>query len=162
MHFRSYNYRHAESILNANYRLKKEIEQVLSELELEPPRRVPRNGAVPVHRQIQQAFQQRGWEAEVLASRRMRKRHFFDLYKDRVAIEIELSNRELLYRDYLRFLLAEAEGRIDVGMILLADYPDAAFPAGGLRTLPRLEQVVDDLNCLRGVVGVPLWVVALE
>ena len=57
----------------------------------------------------------------MLVSPRTTKRHYFDLYKDRVAIEIELSNRELLYRDYIRFLLAEADDRLDVGIIVLLD-----------------------------------------
>ena len=130
MHLRTYEYRHAESILNANHRLKKEVERILGRMELKVPPsygfRQPRDASCP-HSQIQLAFQHQGWKAEALVSPRTAKRHHFDLYKDRVAIEIELSNRELLYRDYLRFLLAEADGRLDVG-----------------------------------VIGVPIWVVALS
>ena len=37
LHLRTFEYRHAESILNANHRLKKEIERVLTRLELELP-----------------------------------------------------------------------------------------------------------------------------
>ena len=163
MHFRSYDYRHAESILNSNYRLKKQIERILSDLELDLPRPyAPADGARP-HVQIQQAFLRHGWEAEVLVSARTLKRHHFDLYKDRVAIEIELSNRELLYRDYMRFLLAEADGRIDVGILLLLD-EDAryAHPAGMRNGIPRLKDVVGDLTSLRTVIGVPIWVVAIS
>jgi len=162
MHFHTYDYRHAETILNANLRLKREIESVLTGLDLDFARPHPANGC-SAHRQIQQAFLRQGWEGEALVSRRTRKRQFFDLYKERVAIEIELSNRERLYRDYLRFLLAEAEGRIDVGVILLVDYAACTFTTPGMRApLPQLAQVEDDLRCLRAVVGVPIWVVALH
>lgn len=166
MHLRRYEYRHAESILNANHRLRKEIERILTRLELElPPSygpRSPRDASRP-HRQIQQAFVSHGWKAEVLVSPRTGKRHYFDLYKDRVAIEIEISNRELLYRDYIRFLLAEADDRLDVGVILVLD-EDAryAHPCGTRNGLPRLEDVADDLKSLHGIIGVPIWVVALS
>lgn len=164
MHFRSHDYRHAESILNANYRLKKQIERVLGNLELNLPRRTyASTDAARPHQQIQQAFRRCGWQTEVLVSSRTRKRHHFDLFKDRVAIEIELSNRELLYRDYIRFVLAEADDRIDVGILLLLD-EDARYmhPAGMRNGIPRLEDVAGDLDSLRSVIGVPIWVVALS
>ena len=163
MRFRTYDYRHAESILNANYRLKKQIERILGHLELSLPRPYVSTDGVRPHQQIQQAFRRHGWQTEALVSARTRKRHHFDLYKDRVAIEIELSNRELLYRDYIRFVLAEADERIDVGVLLLLD-EDARFthPVGMRNGIPRLEDVAGDLDSLRGVIGVPIWVVALS
>jgi len=163
MHFRTWDYRHAESILNANHRLKKQIERILAQLELNLPRPYGPSDAARPHRQIQHAFLRHGWQGEVLVSSRTAKRHRFDLYKDRVAIEIELSNRELLYRDYIRFLLAEGERRIDVGILLLLD-EDARYrhPVGMRNGLPRLEDVLGDLNSLRSVVHVPIWVVALS
>ena len=166
MHLRTFEYRHAESILNANHRLKKEIEHILTRLELELlPGYGPRSPgeASRPHRQIQQAFVRKGWKSEVLVSPRTTKRHYFDLYKDRVAVEIELSNRELLYRDYIRFLLAEADDRVDVGVIVLLDQ-DARFthPVGMRNGLPRLEDVANDLAALRSIIGVPIWVVALS
>jgi hypothetical protein len=164
--FRSFEHRHAESVLNANHRLKKEIERILTRLELEPPPayglRSPRDAARP-HRVIQQAFQKHGWKAEAVVTARAPKRHYFDLYKERVAIEIELSNREMLYRDYIRFLLAEADDRLDVGVILVLD-EDARYlhPCAGRNGLPRLEDAAADLRSLHSVIGVPIWVLALS
>lgn len=162
MHYRTYEHRHAETVLNANYRLKKEIERILVNLELSAPPRVQRDAAAP-HRQIQNAFRRHGWQTEALVSRRTAKRHYFDLYKDRVAIEIEISSRVMLYRDYIRFLLAEADGLLDVGVILVLD-EDARYlhPCGMRNGLPRLEDIMDDLTSLRAVIGVPIWVVALS
>lgn len=162
MRYRTLEHRHAVSILNGNHRLKKEIERVLENLDLDVPR--PYGPAVcsSPHQQIQRAFQRHGWEPEVLVTPRTAKRHYFDLFKDRVAIEIELSNRELLYRDYMRFLLAQTDGRLDVGIIVLLDH-DARYvhPAGMRNGLPRLEDVADDLTSLRETVTVPIWVLAL-
>ena len=162
MHYRSLEHRHAVSILNSNLRLKREIERILTNLDLDLPRNYADHSSSRPHQQIQKAFARHGWEPEALVSQRTAKRHHFDLFKERVAIEIEISNRELLYRDYMRFLLAEAEGRIDVGVILLLDY-EARYvhPCGMRNGLPRLEDVEDDLRSLRPAIGVPIWAVAL-
>lgn len=163
MFVRTREFRHAESVLNTKYRIKKEIVRVLDSLELDVPRNGSRAEAFSPHRQIQQAFLEHGWEAEALVSPRTERRQYFDLLKDRVAIEIELSNRERLYRDYLRFQLAEADDRIDVGVILMLD-DDARFvhPCGLRTSLPRLEDAVDDLKALHDCVAVPIWLVGLS
>ncbi len=96
-------------------------------------------------------------------SPRTSTRHYFDLLKDRVAIEIELSCRERLYRDYFRFALAEKEGRIDVGIILVFNEGMREVHPAGLRNgLLRLEDADDDLTNLRDAIGVPIWVLALS
>ena len=164
MHFRTYEFRHAETILNSNHRLKKEVESILGGLELDFPRPYANNECSRPHQQIQRAFLKHGWHAETPVSRRRNaRRQYFDLFKDRVAVEIELSSRSMLYRDYVRFLLAEAEGQIDVGVLLLLDH-DArdVHPAGLRNSLPRIEDVEDDLHSLRSVFSVPIWVVAIS
>lgn len=162
MLFRSYDYRHAESILNANHRLKKEIESILLALELEPPSAHCKGDPYGPHRQIQRAFLRRRWAGEVIVSPRSNYRHRFDIYKERIAIEIELSSRERLYRDYFRFLMAEMDGRIDVGVIILLDADTHCLLHNGNKNgAPLLEDVIDDLNTMRSTITVPIWVIAL-
>jgi len=163
VHLRTREFRHAESVLNAKYRTKKEIVRVLDSLELDIPRDGTRTESCGPHRQIQRAFQHCGWEAEVLVSPRTERRQYFDLYKDRVAIEIEFSSHERLYRDYLRFQLAEADNRIDVGVIVMLD-DDARFihPCGLRDGLPRVDDAVDDLHALHDCVAVPIWLVGVS
>lgn len=162
MHFRGFEHRHALVILNANHRLKCEIERILGDLELTVPRRIGPPEPWRPHLEIQKAFHRQGWKREALVSPRASTRHYFDLLKDRVAIEIEVSCRERLYRDYYRFQLAEKEGRIDVGVILLLD-EDARYthPIGLRNGVPRLEDAADDLTMMRDSIGVPIWVLAL-
>jgi len=163
MHYRGFEHRHAVSILNANYRIKREIERILDDIELSLPRRLEPPPPRHAHLEIQKAFHRRGWKREALVSPRTATRHYFDLLKDRVAIEIEISCRERLYRDYFRFALAEKEDRIDVGVILVLDEEMREVHPVGLRTgLPRLEDAADDLTSLREAIGVPIWVVALS
>jgi len=162
VHVRTYNYRHAESILNANFRLKKEIERILEQLQLETSAPARRMETCSLHRQIQRAFLRRQWQGEVLVSPRTAHRHRFDVYKERVAVEIELSHRERLYRDYLRFVMAEAEDRIDLGMIIVLDENAPAGNGSKWGGVPRLEDVEDDLKMLHAAITVPIWVVALS
>ena len=162
MHYRGFEHRHAVSILNSNYRLKREIEHILENLHLPLPRCMDSPASWRPHVEIQKAFHRHGWKREALVSPRTSTRHYFDLLKDRVAIEIEISCRERLYRDYYRFALAEKEGRIDVGIILvLGEEMREVHPVGLRNGLPRLEDAADDLTSLRDSIGVPIWVVAL-
>lgn len=163
MRYRTYSYRHAESILNANHRLKKEIEEILDQIHLPAPAPCLRPDYSSPHRQIQRAFLRRRWAAEVLVSPRAQHRQRFDLFKDRVGVEIELSSRDRLYRDYWRFLLAEADGKLDVGVIIVID-PDAEYvrAIGQRNGAPSLDDVIDDLNMLRPAIAVPIWAVALS
>lgn len=158
MRLRMVDHCNAEAILNANVRLKQEIIEILQTVNVlgGPDDPAP-------HRYLQDAFKQRGWKSEVLVSQRTLRRHYFDLYKDRVAIEIELSNREMLYRDYFRFVLAEHEGMIDVGVIITWD---PRIEAHVVENTPAaradLQQARDDLSWIRNWLRIPIWVIGLS
>ncbi len=163
MRLRTFDYRHAELILSRKCRLKTEIEYILYSLQLDTCYHIRRGQPVLPHRQIQRAFEERGWFAEAAASPFTGARTRFDLSKDGVAIEIETSSREFLYRDYFRFMLAESQGILRVGIIILLDETlhsaePYAFPAGS----PRLADVMYDLRCLNHWISVPIWSVALR
>ena len=160
MRYRTFEYRHAEAVLGGNQRLKKEIERILTLLDLDLGPSFNADANRP-HQQLQRAFLRHGWRMESLVSERTARRQYFDLFKDRVAIEIELTNRELLYRDYMRFQLAESEGSLDVGVILVPDQVRSVHPPAARNGRPHLEDIVDDLNSLRHMVTVPIWVLAI-
>jgi hypothetical protein len=158
MRIRTVDHCNAEIILNANVRLKQEIVEVMQTINCAWGR-----PEAPPHRYIQEAFKQRGWKSEVLVSNRTFRKHYFDLYKDRVAIEIELSSREMLYRDYFRFLLAEQEGMIDVGVIITWDpRPEMQFVEPARAGQADLQQVQDDLSWMRNWLRIPIWVIGVS
>ncbi len=158
MRLRTVDYCHAEAILNTNMRLKQEIVGILQTINL-----TGLESEIPPHRFVQEAFKRHGWKSEVLVSGRTFRRHYFDLCKDRVAIEIELSQRETLYRDYLRFLLAEQEGMIDVGVIITWDARlEANFVEPASHTRVDLQQVRDDLSWLGYWLRTPIWVIGVS
>lgn len=157
MELRTLDYCHAEDILGAKPGLRDEITHILQGASA-----FGRLYDLP-HRLIKEAFTQHGWKSEVLVSSRTHRRHYFDLYKNRVAIELEFSQREMFYRDYFRFLLAEREGMIDVGVIITGDKEVAAHVVGGL-TCPHadLKHVSDDLSWVLAWVRTPIWVIGVR
>lgn len=107
------------------------------------------------------AFEGRGWAKEVPVSNNEDHEQRFDLAKDRVAVEIEFSRYEFLYRDYLRFLSAYNADKIDVGVLIThaeSGLSRTKHPSGA----PSMARVQTDLVWLRPTITVPIWVIALK
>lgn len=163
MRLRTFDYRHAELILARKCHLKREIEHVLAGLQIDSCSYLRRAQPLNPHRQIQRAFEPFGWFAEAAASPFTGARTRFDLSKEGVAIEIETSSREFLYRDYFRFMLAEAQGILRVGIIILLDNsPGAPYSFASRACCPRLDDVIYDLRLLNPWISTPIWAIALR
>ena len=163
MRLRTFDYRHAELILARKCRLKTEIQHILCGLQIETRTYLRHAQSLNPHRQIQRAFAQHGWFAEAAASPFTGARTRFDLSKEGVGIEIETSSREFLYRDYFRFMLAESQGLLRVGIIiLLDDSPGAPYSFAARACCPRLDDVIYDLRSLSSWISVPIWAIALR
>lgn len=107
------------------------------------------------------AFVNRKWQKEVLVMENQPHEQRFDLLKERVAIEIEFSRYEFLSRDYLRFLAAYNNDKIDVGVLITTSKSGLTrikHKAGA----PYVERVKTDLAWLRGTITVPIWVIGLK
>lgn len=160
MEFSKYSYRQAEIILNSKFMLKEEITKTLNSLSIRHGERETRRGSIDPHKIIQHAFIKKGWSDEFLISAKTKKKQYFDLYKNRVALEIEFSRSENLYRDYLRFILAHNEDKIDVGVIITLDRKvKTKYKYSAVR--PDIQYAIDDLTWLRPILGVPIWVIGL-
>jgi hypothetical protein len=160
LNYSTYSYRHAEIILNSKYAIKNEVETTLRNLEVEHGEKKTSKSKVLPHDLIQQAFVENGWNAEQLVTEDTIRKHFFDLYKEKVAIEIEFARNEFLYRDYFRFLLAYNKGIIDVGVIITLD-PKAKEVYKYQSVRPDIEYAKDDFQWLMPVLGVPIWVIGI-
>jgi hypothetical protein len=59
--------------------------------------------------------------------------------------------------------MAEMDGRLDVGVIIVQDDDAGFFSLNGHRNgVPHLDDVIEDLNSLRSAITVPIWVIALS
>jgi hypothetical protein len=155
--FETFSYRHAEEILNAHLAIKREISEALAEVEEAKVAQGP-DALTP---RIVKAFMARGWQKEVLVAENQPHEQRFDLFKQRVAIEIEFSRYEFLSRDYLRFLSAYNSDKIDVG-VLITNSEAGLSRVKGKAVAPSLTRVNADLAWLRGTITVPIWVIALK
>ena len=125
-------------------------------MEVEHGERKTSKSKVLPHDLIQQAFIKNGWSGEQLVTEDTVRKHFFDLYKEKVAIEIEFSRNEFLYRDYFRFLLAYNKGLIDVGVIITLD-PKAKELYKYRAVRPDIEYSKDYFQWLMPVLGFLYW-----
>jgi hypothetical protein len=151
--FDAFSHRHAEQILNAHFVVKKEIEELLNKVQRSSATR----GVDSLHSRIIKDFVARGWDTEIPVAANQPHEQRFDLFKKPVAIEIEFSRYEFLYRDYMRFLYAYNADAIEVGVLVI----QSSAPKGKSYA-PSLERVKADLAWLRGTITVPIWVIALK
>ena len=157
MQFETFNYRHAEEILNSHLAIKREIEVALDCVE-ETKVAAGSEGLTP---RICSAFVNRKWVKEVLVMENQPHEQRFDLMKDRVAIEVEFSRYEFLSRDYIRFLAAYNADKIDVG-VLITNSKSGLKRVKGKTGAPYIDRVKADLAWLRGTITVPIWVIGLK
>ena len=155
--YETFGYRHAEEILNAHIAIRREITDALDEVQETNVSQGP-DSLTP---RIVAAFTKRGWEKEKLVAENQPHEQRFDLFKQRVAIEIEFSRYEFLSRDYLRFLSAYNADKIDVGVLIT--HTEAGLARVKHKAVaPSLARVKADLAWLRGTITVPIWVIALK
>jgi len=155
--FDTFSYRHAEEILNSHLAIKRQINEVLNSAKEAPVKQGPEG----LTSALMAAFQKLGWKSEVPVSDKEEHEQRFDLCKERVAIEIEFSRYEFLYRDYLRFLSAYDADKIDVGILITHAESGLArtkHPSGA----PSLARVQADLAWLRPTITVPIWIIGLK
>lgn len=82
------------------------------------------------HKGIQSLFKQRGWAVKGEKVKVLEDSQFsYDAFKNKVAVEIELSLHGFLFRDYFKFLIGHYFNRIDVGVLFVRNTPyDVANP----------------------------------
>lgn len=112
MNYTTWSFRNADAIVNSKSDRRREICGVLGQLPSKHP-------VDKLHNLTRNYLESKGWNKEELVSPALTKRQSFDNYRDRIAVEIEFSRYEFVYRDYFRFLLAYNEDKIDVGVLIV-------------------------------------------
>ena len=79
----------------------------------------------PDDRTVKTIFKKYGWKVEEpvegISVLDKRGRWRYDAYKDRIAVEVELSSRTQVFKDVLKFLIGQAMWQIDVGIIMVRE-----------------------------------------
>jgi len=72
---------------------------------------------------VKEVFRKNEWDAnttvEGISIGDKRGRWKYDAYKNRVAVEVELSSRSQVFKDSFKFLIGQAMSQIDVGIIMV-------------------------------------------
>ncbi len=146
MLYSEYDFKFAKTILQQHFPEQyDDILQAVAEMNIPLGRGVrPTPAAV-----LTELLVQRGWEREQYAT--PYHTHLrFDLKKDEVASEIQLSDPADCYNDFLKFLLSYNLEVIEVGVEIV--YDDGVVG----RNLPHLSKVQRDLEVYRRVLPCPV------
>jgi len=150
MNYSEYDFKHTKLILH-EMEMRKEIEDVLEHANFKLGRNVRPTPSVI----LRDLFIQKRWQKEYKVSERSEYLRF-DLFKNGVAIEIQLTDPSDCYNDYLKFLLAYNTERIEVGIEIVYDDSIAG------KNIPKLSKVKNDLDIFRRIQPCPIWVVGLK
>jgi len=103
------------SLGSANYWWKREIEEIGKEFG-------GKSGSLS-DKLIKILFQKHNWKVdepvEGISVSDKRGRWRYDAYKDKVAVEVELSSRSQVFKDAFKFLIGQAMNQIDVGVVMV-------------------------------------------
>ena len=100
------------------------------------------------HGEIQAEFYNKGWTTE--------KRIFsettwaWDAYKDKVAVSIELSLIDAVHRDFLRAILAQKHGNLDVLVYVTSTFKE-----------PKFHNVKRDIEIFKEMLTFPILLIGL-
>lgn len=100
------------------------------------------------HKEIQTEFRKRGWKLE--------QRIFpgvswaWDAYKDKVAVSIEFSLVDAVHRDFLRAILAQKRGTLDVLVYVTSTFKE-----------PRFRNVQRAIEIFKEILSVPILLFGL-
>lgn len=150
--YKEYDFKFAKTILQQHFpQLLTEIDAAVATLNTPLGRGVRPTPAAA----LEQIFRQCGW----LSQQPISPNHphlRFDLKKDRVAVEIQLTDPSDCYNDFLKFLLAYNLEMIDVAVEIV--YDDSVRG----RNLPHLSKARQILQDYWRIIPCPIWVIGLE
>ena len=100
------------------------------------------------HNEIQELFSLWNWSLERYITKETTWR--WDAYKDKVAVSIELSLIDAVHRDFLRAILAQKRGTLEVLVYVTSTFKE-----------PKFHNVKRDIEIFEEVLTVPILLVGL-
>lgn len=100
------------------------------------------------HNEIQDLFRLWSWALERYILQKVTWR--WDAYKDKVAVSIELSLIDAVHRDFLRAILAQKRGNLDVLVYVTSTYKE-----------PKFHNVKRDIEIFKEILTFPILLIGL-
>ena len=108
------------SLGSRNYWWKKEIEEIGREF-------VQKSRGLD-DKWVKKVFRKHNWKVdepvEGISISDKRGRWTYDAYKDKIAVEVELSSRSQVFKDAFKFLIGQAMSQVDVGVVMVRRHLD--------------------------------------
>lgn len=165
MKFEEYSHRHGKELACLLH--PKLSDQIIEILRALPPFPHGAQKGVTVKDYLNSAFRRHGWECERKIDLSRDKDDFLDLYRERLAVEMEWSRFEMFFRDFFRFMLLYERKEIDVGIIITFDemaymrwQREAKSYKSARASLQKLTDFIK--GDYSSVVTVPLWCIGIE
>lgn len=164
-----YSYRHAESILAAEYPEERgEILAALAQCEWVPkakPKKTKRQKVLLTLDQrqtnlgIEASFKSRGWEVRPRIISNAKSNLASDFKKQKVQVEVQLGNMARWYTDVFKFLLSYSADDIEVGVLVVPMQQTAKQID---ENIAHYERVTRELPHAKMGITLPIWVLGIE
>ena len=164
MRFQTYSFRFAEQVLNSKLNLKKEIEDIITNLK-------PKNEEITrpkLNELFREKFIQKSWTDQPIVFEDPKEPGArLDFLKERIGIEVQLGHSSFIGIDLLKFqtLSYSNMDKIDVGIYIVTtrNY-QKKLNKSGLKWQGSLtfEKVVTYLPHFKSAIQVPIFVIGLD
>lgn len=134
MRYETYPHRYADIILNSDYELKKEIDDVIKAIDLvavekrfeelnlkreSSDRKAAKGKQTTINQMFKEEFQKRGWEAEKRVFNDPENDLAIDFWKREIGVDVAFNHRSYIGGDLLRLqAAAEAKDVIKIGVYI--------------------------------------------
>lgn len=163
MRTKTYSFRFAEEVLNSKYKLKKELESIISDLqpsEENLPR--PKLNAL-----FKEKFEKKGWISQPNVFENKELGAKLDFLKERIGVEVAFSHPSVIGIDLLKFQTMSYSNldKIDVGIYIVITHNfKKKLAEKGLKWIDSLtfEKVKNYLPHFRSAIQIPIFVIGLD
>ena len=152
MRFKTWSYRFAEEILNSNLEIKKEIEEIVRNVN---PKEFSRK---KLNKEFSDQFLKNGWKKEARVVEELESK--IDFIKNKVGVEVAFVHSSFVGIDILKFQVMSFTDKIDVGIYIVMTY--ALAKKHNATDSICFEKVKRYLPAFKSAIQVPIFVIGLE
>lgn len=164
MKYKTYSYRFAEQVLNSNFNIKKEVEDLITNFK--PTKEQLTRPAL--NELFKKKFMEKGWSEEPMIFEDPKDPGAkLDFLKSRIGVEVQLGHASFLGIDLLKFQTLSYSNldRIDLGVYIVTtkDFQKKREEEGLIwEGSLRFEKVVKYLPHFKSAIQVPIFVIGLD
>jgi hypothetical protein len=147
------NHRDAEKILLSKGSLLREVTNIVQDSNLKFGRDNPQR----IKSLIADKFNQKGWADRVKVSEKTNLT--INFMKSRVGVCFQLGNVARIYADLLKLQALGRSGKIDVGVIIVADGHESKLLGANYASYDRLKK---EMQVFSEIINIPILIISLS